>query len=117
MVGDDGAVDSLGASSDATDSGGGDGLWRNCLMASLGISFSALRSSILVVGSLMGKHGEDLTRLRGIGRRCGGPLDCSPNVSRAKALLNMQRLGGEVESHIRLNTIHGRWVQPRLNSG
>lgn len=104
-------------------------------MASLGTSSSASRSSIptrekheqrikegdmqctLVVGSLRGKHGEDLTRLRGIGRRCEGPLDCSPNVSRAKALLNMQRFDGGVESHIRSNMVHGRWVQPRLNSG
>jgi hypothetical protein len=47
VVGDEGAVDSLGlgASSDATDSGGGDGLWRNRLRASLGISSSASRSS------------------------------------------------------------------------
>jgi hypothetical protein len=45
VVGVLGVVDSLGASSDATDSGGGDGLWRVCLIASLGISISASRSS------------------------------------------------------------------------
>ena len=45
VVGVVGAVDSLGASSDVTDSGGGDGLWRNCLRINLGNSSSALRSS------------------------------------------------------------------------
>lgn len=43
VVGVVGAVDSLGASSDATDSGGGDGLWRNPLVISLGSPPSASR--------------------------------------------------------------------------
>lgn len=43
VVGVEGAVDSV--SSDATDSGGGDGLWRNCLRTSFGTSSSASRSS------------------------------------------------------------------------
>lgn len=98
VVGDEGAVDSLGVSSDATDSGGGDGLvCRNCLRASFGISSSASRSSTLVVGNLRGKHGEDLTRLRVMGRRVGVPLGCSPSVSRTKALLNMHGMDAQFE--------------------
>lgn len=43
-VGGVGAVVSVGASSDATDSGGGDGLWRDCLIKDLCTSSSASRS-------------------------------------------------------------------------
>ena len=39
------AVDSLGTPSESSDSGGGDGLWRNCPMINLGSSNSASRSS------------------------------------------------------------------------
>ena len=45
VVGVVGVVASLGVSSDVWDSGGGDGLWRSCLIINLGISSSASRSS------------------------------------------------------------------------
>lgn len=43
-----------------------------------------------VVGSLWGRHSEDLTRLRGVrvGLRCGVPF-CWSSISRKEALLNM----------------------------
>ena len=45
VVGVVGLEGSLGVSSGVWGSGGGEGLWRNCLNISLGISSSASRSS------------------------------------------------------------------------